>query len=192
MGNLFGSEETTTKTKDSSSMRVTFVGSKSSGKSSLILTLSGSSKAGSIPFDADYHAFKDCVKSVEEGEMKTSKGDSITLADSRDEDDYQKLVDASMSSSRAVVILVSSKKAGFSNLEPDESYKRALEYMKRVPGKIPIIIVYSRADLLGKDDVDPSMKKTDDDRIVRTIKLSSKTRSGIADIKEAIEKVVYG
>ena len=192
MGNLFGSEETTTKTKDSSSMRVTFVGSKSSGKSSLILTLSGSSKAGSIPFDADYHAFKDCVKSVEEGEMKTSKGDSITLADSRDEDDYQKLVDASMSSSRAVVILVSSKKAGFSNLEPDESYKRALEYMKRVPGKIPIIIVYSRADLLGKDDVDPSMKKTDDDRIVRTIKLSSKTRSGIADLKEAIEKVVYG
>lgn len=192
MGNLFGSEETTTKTNDSSSMRVTFVGSKSSGKSSLILTLSGSSKAGSIPFDADYHAFKDCVKSVEEGEMKTSKGDSITLADSRDEDDYQKLVDASMSSSRAVVILVSSKKAGFSNLEPDESYKRALEYMKRVPGKIPIIIVYSRADLLGKDDVDPSMKKTDDDRIVRTIKLSSKTRSGIADLKEAIEKVVYG
>ena len=192
MGNLFGSEETTTKTNDSSSMRVTFVGSKSSGKSSLILTLSGSSKAGSIPFDADYHAFKDCVKSVEEGEMKTSKGDSITLADSRDEDDYQKLVDASMSSSRAVVILVSSKKAGFSTLEPDESYKRALEYMKRVPGKIPIIIVYSRADLLGKDDVDPSMKKTDDDRIVRTIKLSSKTRSGIADLKEAIEKVVYG
>ena len=191
MGNLFGSESDTTTTTKKGPFLVTIVGSEKCGKTCLIRTLNDelSKSPRSIPFDADYHDFKDCVPRVEEGKIVTSKGDEITLADSQDAEDYVRIVDMSMNKSDVVVILVSSKKAGFSSVTQDESRKRALDYVKRVDSTIPIIIVYSRVDLVGKDDTGGAC--FDDSRIVAKIKVSSKAKTGISELKEAIEKAIY-
>ena len=162
------------------------------------MTLS-KSYPGGVPFKfTDMYDFRQRMPKLALGDSKmmTSKGDAILLLDCTDDDDYARIIDLYMRISNVVVILVSSKEGEWSSLTQNQSRKRALEYVKRVPGNTPIIIVYSRVDLLGKDDEDPTTTTDgdcfDDSRIVARIKVSSKTTTGISELKEAIEKVIYG
>ena len=161
------------------------------------MTLS-KSYPGGVPFKfTDMYDFRQRMPKLALGDSKmmTSKGDAILLLDCTDDDDYARIIDLYMRISNVVVILVSSKEGEWSSLTQNQSRKRALEYVKRVPGNTPIIIVYSRVDLLGKDDEDPTTTTDgdcfDDSRIVARIKVSSKTTTGISELKEAIEKAIY-
>ena len=58
---------------------------------------------------------------------------------------------------------------------------------------MPIIIVYSRVDLVGKDDKDPSTLDGcfDTGNFRAKIKVSSKAKTGISELKEAIEEAIF-
>ena len=115
------------------------------------MTLS-KSYPGGVPFKfTDMYDFRERMPKAWGGsKMMTSKGDAILLLDCTDDDHYARIIDLHMRISSVVVILVSSKEGEWSSLTQNQSRKRALEYVKRVPGNTPIVIVYSRVDLLGK------------------------------------------